>query len=112
MIGAFYEVDRSFGCWYENKNTIFVFNWQISDRVIAWNNANPGNMITIDNAKRRTSLHELGHAFGLDHARSGIMLTTDEKLGTTPVFGDRFLSTNLEFTLDNLKDIQSQTKPK
>ena len=104
MIGAFWqEGNSSYGVCYAGANTIFVFNNSITNRVDAWNQANPTHPlypISPDQAKRRTSLHEIGHALGLDHAANGIMLT-----GSTVGWETRMQPANLAFTEENISTV-------
>ena len=97
------------GRHYGGNNTIFVFNWQIENAVDTWNQNNPNQQIpsnSLGDIKRRTSLHEIGHALGLkDNVYgSGIMEQTN--------MGNRLLTTYQEFKPEELRDIQAQSKPK
>ena len=66
MIGAFKNANNYSGIHYSPVTTIYIFHWKIMDEAAAWNSANPNDTISYDDCKRRVSLHEIGHAFGLD----------------------------------------------
>lgn len=84
-----------------NNNTIFIANEAIKTGVINWNNANPTKQVSYSNAKRYTALHELGHAFSLQHSLKGIM---QQEIDYEHIL-------ECGFTIDDIRTIQSQAQP-
>ena len=104
MVGSFRHAGGAFGTHAENM--VFVYNWAIKNAVNEWNTNNPNQQVTsLDDSKRRNSLHELGHVFGLkDNVYStGVMAYKN--------MYERLLPENKEFKLGEIQTIQSQSKP-
>jgi len=83
---------------------VFVYNWAIESAVNTWNQNNPNQQVaSLDDSKRRTSLHEIGHAFGLEDNvyTTGIMAYKN--------MYERLLPENKSFRLEEILTIQAQT---
>ena len=110
VIGAFRAKPAQTILGHYGNNAILVYNWTLENAVTEWNQTNNDN-IGIDEFKLRTVLHELGHAFSLEHSLEGIMYTFDDELDTNPNIEQRMETANLEFTQLNILKLQSQAKP-
>ncbi|MDR2438291.1 MAG: hypothetical protein LBE12_02820 [Planctomycetaceae bacterium] len=115
IIGAFRNSDGSGGCYGPNTNTIFIFIWTKKQQVDDWNSANPSSTpILYSRIIQRTTLHEIGHAFTLQHERNhGVMYTyIDPITGQeySPSIGDQ-LSIDWYLNTGNIKTVQQQSKP-
>ena len=90
------------------QNVLLVYQWTVEANRLDWNDGHPYLQIT-DNldCSRRVTLHELGHAFGLEDKKEeqykGVMSKKDVFLGLSPE--------NLKFEDFELRLIQSKSKP-
>ena len=114
MIGAFKGSPENpnsnppMGMWYENTNTIFIFHEQIRLDVQEWNdNYQQTYPVSLIDFNRLNSLHEIGHALGLDDYPSagGVM---DVNLD----YYDSLLPVNKQFRFVDIQIIQSQPLPR
>ena len=109
LVGSF-NTTRTGVLGAHGNDSAFIFNTQIDYIVNQYNvtySASTGIWVDQGIARRRTLLHEIGHAFNLGHGTEGVMFSENSLL----TFGSRFTDTNLSFTIDNLKTIQSQLLP-
>ena len=109
LIGAFSaNSDQKFGEYL--NNTIFIYNDTIEEQVALWNVVYSSEL-DIELCRRRTALHEIGHALSLDHTGAGIMLAKDDSLGLNATIEGLLEPENLVFSKNQLAKIQSLEMP-
>ncbi|MDO5309153.1 MAG: hypothetical protein Q4G03_06635 [Planctomycetia bacterium] len=109
MLGAFFSTESYRGVSFGDSS--IIFNSEIESEVIASNEDFPTVQLSVSLARQRTCLHELGHLFGLEHEAQGVMLTADEELYQTIPITYLLYPSNIQFTIDNLRQIQTIVQP-
>ncbi len=94
------------GCF--KRNILLVYQWTLEAKRLTWNEARPDLQIEdSSDCSRRTTLHELGHAFGLDD-KTG---KQDKGIMSYKNMYTRLSPENLKFEDFELQLIQSKAKP-